>query len=63
MGGQKRSYEIELNTDHMGFILDAKNKYNIADEGKVVRIVMDYLITHPEHHDSVFGDARCLRCE
>ena len=63
MGGQKRSYEIELNTDHMGFIREAKDKYNIADENKVMRIVLDYLITNPQSHDSVFAEPRCLRCE
>ena len=63
MGGQKRSYEIELNADHMGFIREAKGKYSIADEDKVVRIVLDYLITNPESHDTVFAEPRCLRCE
>ena len=46
-----------------GLINSSKEKYNIADEGKVVRIVMDYILVNPDIHDRVFKDVRCLRCE
>ena len=63
MGGPKESFEISLNPDHMAFVRTAREKYDIADEGKVLRIVMDYLITSPRIHDDVFSEVRCLRCE
>ena len=63
MAGQKQTYEIELNPNQMGFIKESKDKYNIADESKAVRIVMDYLMTNPGLHDTVFDQVRCLRCE
>ena len=63
MAGEKETYEIQLNPDHMGFIRNAKDKYSIADESKVMRIMVDYLITNPGLHDTVFGETRCLRCE
>lgn len=63
MSGIKETHDIEINTDHIGFIRATKDKYNIRDESKVVRIMLDYLLTNPNLHDNVFGDVRCLRCE
>jgi hypothetical protein len=39
-----------------------KDKYELADEGKVMRIIMDYLISNADVHESVFTQVRCLRC-
>jgi len=63
MGGQKMAFELDLNTDQMAFIRSAKEKYDLADESKAIRIVMDYLMTNPGIHDTVFSEVRCLRCE
>ena len=63
MAGPKTSYTIELNADQMAFIRQAKEKYNINSEDKAMRVVLDYLITSPDIHDSVFSEPRCLRCE
>ena len=63
MAGEKQVYEIRLNADQMAFIRNAKDKYNITDESKAIRVVVDYLITNPGVHDEVFGQSRCLRCE
>ena len=63
MAGPKETYELELNSDQMGFIRLAKDKYGIPDESKVVRILVDYLLTNPGIQESVFTQTRCLRCE
>jgi uncharacterized linocin/CFP29 family protein len=63
MAGVKESFEIDLNPDQMAFVRLAREKYGIADEGKVVRIIMDYIITTPAIHDTLFNEVRCLRCE
>lgn len=63
MAGEKEVYEIRLNADQMAFIRSAKDKYNIRDDSKAFRVVVDYLITNPEVHDEVFSQSRCLRCE
>ena len=63
MAGEKESYQINLNPNQMTFVRNAKEKYNIPDDSKVLRIVMDYLMTNPGLHDAVFGEVRCLRCE
>ena len=62
MAGDKETYEIALNPDQMAFVESAKEKYNLPDADKTMRIIMDYLITNPEVHDTVFSEPRCLRC-
>jgi hypothetical protein len=63
MAGPNETYQIELKSDQMAFVRSTKEKFNIPDESKVLRIVMDYLLSNPGIHSSVFGDTRCLRCE
>lgn len=62
MAGDKETYEIDLNPDQMAFVQAAKDKYNLSDEGKVMRVIMDYLISTPDVHETVFTQVRCLRC-
>lgn len=63
MAGEKATFEIELNADQVAFIRLAKEKYDLADESKAIRIVLDYLSTNIDIHDTVFSEVRCLRCE
>ena len=62
MAGDKQTYEIELNPDQMAFVQAMKEKYDLRDEGKTMRVIMDYLISNAEVHESVFTQVRCLRC-
>lgn len=63
MAGPNETYEIELKPDQMAFVQSAREKYDIADDSKVLRIVLDYLLSSPELHDAVFTETRCLRCD
>ena len=63
MAGSKQTIEIELNDDQVTFMRLMKDDYNIPTESKVMRIVLDYLLSNREVHDTVFGQTRCLRCE
>ena len=63
MAGTKTALTVDVNAEHIGLINSSREKYNIADEGKVIRIVMDYILVNPDIHDRVFKDVRCLRCE
>ncbi len=63
MAGPKETYEVELTADQMAFIRSMKEKFQIADESKTFRVVVDYLMTTQNVHDTVFGKNRCLRCE
>ena len=63
MAGPKETYEVELNPDQMAFIRSMKEKYEIADDSKTIRVVIDYLMVTQNVHADVFGQSRCLRCE
>jgi hypothetical protein len=63
MAGSKQTIEIELNDDQVTFMRLMKDDYDIASESKVFRIVMDYLQSNRDVHDTVFGQTRCLRCD
>lgn len=63
MAGPKEAYTLQLNPDQMAFIRQAKEKYNLSSDDKALRVVLDYLITSPDIHPTVFSEPRCLRCE
>ena len=63
MAGPKETYDVQLNPDQMAFIRSMKEKYQIADDSKTIRVVIDYLMVTQDAHDAVFGQSRCLRCE
>ncbi len=63
MAGGKQTIEIELNNDQVSFVRFMKDDYNIPTESKVFRIILDYLQTNKDVHDTVFGQTRCLRCD
>ena len=63
MAGTKQVYEFELNSDQVAFIRTAQEKYGIPDESKVVRIMVDYLLSNSGVHETIFTQTRCLRCE
>ena len=63
MASVKQNFELELSTDQIAFIRSMKNKYEIVDEGKTLRALIDYLIVNKGVHDEVFGKRRCFRCD
>ena len=63
MASVKQNFEVELSTDQISFIRSMKNKYEIVDEGKTLRALIDYLIVNKGVHDEVFGKRRCFRCD
>lgn len=63
MASPKTAFKLELGTDQLAFIRSIKDKYQIVDEGKTIRAVIDYLIVTKDVHDEVFGKRRCFRCD
>ncbi len=43
MGGIKIEYKFELNEDHVDWLKEMAAKYALDDEGKALRIVLDYI--------------------
>ena len=63
MANPKQTFEVELGTDQMAFIRSMKDKYDIVDESKTLRVVIDYLIGAKGVHDEVLEKRRCYRCD
>ena len=63
MSKNKQAYQLTLESDQMGFVREAQERYDIADEDKVMRIILDYVITSPDLHETIFSQTRCLRCD
>ena len=63
MATTKQTFDIQLNTDQMAFIRSMKEKYEIADESKTFRVIIDYLMVTRNVHDAVFRQSRCFRCD
>ncbi len=63
MANAKQTFEVQLTTDQMAFMRSMKEKYEIADESKTFRVVIDYLMVTRNVHDDVFGKSRCFRCD
>ena len=61
MGGIKSDYSFELNEGHMKWISSMAEKYDIADNDKTLRIVIDYVMEEADL-DTVFEEIRCNHC-
>ena len=62
MSGAKDAYPIDLSAEQIAFLRTAQEQYNIPDESKVVRIMVDYVLSNPDIQATVFGEGRCLWC-
>ena len=62
MAGVKDAYQIDLNAEQIAFLRSTQEQYNIPDESKVVRIMVDYLLSNPDIQATVFDETRCLWC-
>ena len=62
MSGAKDAYQIDLSSEQIAFLRSAQEQYNIPDESKVVRIIVDYLMSNHDIQETVFDETRCLWC-
>ena len=61
MGGFKEAHTYDLNDDHAEWLKEMAEKYMLEDEGKALRIVLDYVM-HEADQDEVFDEIRCHHC-
>jgi len=61
MGDIKTTHSFELNEDHMTWLKAMTEKYALDDEGKALRIVLDY-VQEADDFDAVFEEIRCNHC-
>jgi hypothetical protein len=63
MTSPRHTFEFQLDSDQYELLSSAVEKYKVHDEGKALRIVLDYLVSNPDVHEEVFTRIRCLHCE
>lgn len=61
MGGMKTEQTYELNEDHISWLREMAANYDLPDQHKALRIVLDYARTEADH-DLVFTELRCNHC-
>jgi len=62
MGGIKKELSFEFNNDHITWLKEMVEVYSLEDEGKALRIVLDY-IKEEADLDAVFEEIRCNHCD
>ncbi len=62
MGGTKNKHSFDLNDDHITWLKEMIEVYSLEDEGKALRIVLDY-IKEEADLDTVFEEIRCNHCD
>ena len=58
----KEQYTIELNDRQYEYLQRMVKKYDLPDEGKAVRILVDFAMHEPGEEDRLFTDIRCSGC-
>jgi len=61
VGGIKTEHKLELNDDHAHWLQEMVEKYGLFDEGKALRIVLDYVMEEADQ-TTVFEEVRCNHC-
>jgi hypothetical protein len=63
MAGIKVKTEVEVRDYHLNFLKDQMEKYRIPDEGKAIRILLDYALVDGDL-DQIFDrkNMRCIAC-
>ena len=61
MGGTKVDAGYELNADQVDWIKEMVEKYELEDQNKALRVVLDFVMSEADE-GSVFEDIRCNHC-
>jgi hypothetical protein len=61
MAGPKVEAVYELNPGQVDWIKQMAEKYDLDDQNKALRVIIDYVLTEADE-SSVFEDIRCLYC-
>ena len=63
MPKNKVEVTLEIENEHLEWLNSTAGEYNLADESKVTRVLLDYMIQDADA-DEVFGrdNMRCRHC-
>ena len=58
----EKSVELVIGSDKLAFLETMTKKYDLADVGKAVRILIDHARENPSMQDTIFNESRCVDC-
>ena len=61
MGGEKIKHAFEVNPDHLEWLHKMSAQYNLPDEKKALRVLLDFAM-HEGNLDLIFDNFRCHHC-
>ena len=53
---------FEIKPRHLEYLQQIADNYDLADESKALRVLIDYAISSPDDEHAIFGEIRCLDC-
>jgi hypothetical protein len=56
------SHDIELESGKVEFLQQMAKQYGLPDIGKALRCLINYAREHPDRHEEIFAEVRCLDC-
>ncbi len=59
---QNLQYTVELKAEQYEFLKQMATKYNLPDESKALRCLINFAMTEKQHEEDIFKTVRCLYC-
>ena len=57
-----QSHDTPLKPGQLEFLEDVARTFKLGDPAKAVRCLINYAREHPDKHDEIFGEVRCMDC-
>lgn len=58
----QRPFTVTLESGKVQFLEEVARKYGLPDAGKAIRCLINYAREHPDRHEDIFAEVRCLDC-
>jgi hypothetical protein len=58
----QKPFTVDLESGKVQFLEEMARRYGLPDPGKAVRCLINYAREHPDRHDEIFAEVRCLDC-
>ena len=62
MAEPNAEYTVVLNEQQHAFLGEIARKYNLSDESKALRCLINFAIESSSAHDEIFQKVRCRNC-
>ncbi|MHC5022899.1 MAG: hypothetical protein ACYTGG_03150 [Planctomycetota bacterium] len=62
MSTPNEPFTVELKPRHIEYLQQIADTYDLPDEWKALRALIDFAISSPDDEHHIFGEIRCLDC-